>query len=384
MTDVCVVDYGAGNLRSLRHGLERAGATVTVTADADRVAGAARVLVPGVGAAGAAMAALERRGLRGAILAAAAAGGYVFGICLGMQLLFESSDEGDVECLGLLPGRVTAMGFADRLPHMGWNDVVADRRPSARGRACRRCATSPTPTPSSRRPPATSSPPPSSTAAGSRRWPARSASPGRSSTPRRAARQGGSSCVRSCAGAAMLRRRVIPCLDVRGGRLVKGVQFRELRDCGDPVVAAERYAAAGADEIVWLNIDAHAEAWQELLRAVERAAERVDVPLCVGGGIDRPERARELLLAGADKISVNSAALRTPGLIDTLAEMLGTQCVVVAMDAARGDGGWWTYSRGGMQATGIEAIGWAEEVRAARRRRADRDEHRRRRRPPRV
>ena len=160
----------------------------------------------------------------------------------------------------------------------------------------------------------------------------------------------------------MLRRRVIPCLDVRGGRLVKGVQFRELRDCGDPVVAAERYAAAGADEIVWLNIDAHAEAWQELLRAVERAAERVDVPLCVGGGIDTPQRARELLLAGADKISVNSAALRTPGLIDTLAERLGTQCVVVAMDAARGDGGWWTYARGGMQATGIEAIGWAEEV----------------------
>ena len=132
----------------------------------------------------------------------------------------------------------------------------------------------------------------------------------------------------------MLRRRIIPCLDVRGGRLVKGVRFRDLRDCGDPVVAAERYAAAGADEIVWLNIDAHAEAWQELLRAVERAAERVDVPLCVGGGIDRPQRARELLLAGADKISVNSAALRTPELIDTLAQMLGNQCVVVAMDAS--------------------------------------------------
>jgi cyclase len=136
----------------------------------------------------------------------------------------------------------------------------------------------------------------------------------------------------------VLRRRVIPCLDVRGGRLVKGVRFRQLRDCGDPVDAAERYAAAGADEIVWLNIAADAEGWQELLRAVERAAERVDIPLTVGGGIDRPERARELLLAGADKISVNSAALRTPELIDELAERLGSQCVVVAMDAARGDG----------------------------------------------
>jgi glutamine amidotransferase len=125
VSDVCVVDYGAGNLRSLRTGLERAGATVTVTADADRVGAAARVLVPGVGAAGAAMAALERRGLVRAIRAAAAAGGHVFGICLGLQLLFESSDEGDVACLGLLPGRVTSMGFAGRLPHMGWNDVSA-------------------------------------------------------------------------------------------------------------------------------------------------------------------------------------------------------------------------------------------------------------------
>ena len=96
MSDVCVVDYGAGNLRSLRHGLERAGATVTVTADAGRVAAARRVLVPGVGAAGAAMAALERHGLVRAIRAVADAGGYVFGICLGMQLLFDASDEGDV------------------------------------------------------------------------------------------------------------------------------------------------------------------------------------------------------------------------------------------------------------------------------------------------
>jgi imidazole glycerol-phosphate synthase subunit HisH len=124
VSDVCVVDYGAGNLRSLRHGLERAGAAVTVTSDPGVVAAGGRVLVPGVGAAGAAMAALERRGLADAIRAAARAGSYVFGICLGMQLLFESSEEGGVECLGLLPGRVVGMDFAGRLPHMGWNDVA--------------------------------------------------------------------------------------------------------------------------------------------------------------------------------------------------------------------------------------------------------------------
>jgi glutamine amidotransferase len=121
---VCVVDYGAGNLRSLRTSLERAGAEVTVTDDAVQVASAGRVLVPGVGAAGAAMAALERRGLVAAIRGAAGAGAYVFGICLGLQLLFDSSDEDGVPCLGLLPGRAVAMGFADRLPHMGWNDVA--------------------------------------------------------------------------------------------------------------------------------------------------------------------------------------------------------------------------------------------------------------------
>jgi glutamine amidotransferase len=124
VTEVCVVDYGAGNLRSLRHGLERAGALVTVTSDANVVAGAGRVLVPGVGAAAPAMTALERRELAPAIRSAAATGAYVLGICLGMQLLFESSAEGGVACLGLLPGRAVAMDFAARLPHMGWNDVA--------------------------------------------------------------------------------------------------------------------------------------------------------------------------------------------------------------------------------------------------------------------
>jgi imidazole glycerol-phosphate synthase subunit HisH len=128
VTGVVVVDYGAGNLRSLRTGLERAGATVTVTADPALVRGARRVLVPGVGAAGPAMGALRAAGLADAIRAAAAAGAHLLGICLGMQLLFDRSEEGGVDCLGLLPGRVVAMDFARRLPHMGWNDVTPDRR----------------------------------------------------------------------------------------------------------------------------------------------------------------------------------------------------------------------------------------------------------------
>lgn len=160
----------------------------------------------------------------------------------------------------------------------------------------------------------------------------------------------------------MLRRRIIPCLDVRRGRLVKGVRFRDLRDCGDPVDAAARYADAGADEIVWLNISAGDEAWTELLRAVERAARRVDVPLCVGGGVDGFGRARDLLLAGADKVSVNTAPLDRPELVSELAERLGSQCVVVAVDAARANGGWEAHASAGTRPTGRDAIEWSREV----------------------
>ena len=143
---------------------------------------------------------------------------------------------------------------------------------------------------------------------------------------------------------------------------MKGVRFRDLRDCGDPVDAAARYAEAGADEIVWLNISAGDEAWAELLHAVERAARRVDVPLCVGGGVDGFERARDLLLAGADKVSVNTAPLDRPELVEELADQLGSQCVVVAVDAARANGSWEAHASAGMRPTGRDAIEWSREA----------------------
>jgi imidazole glycerol-phosphate synthase subunit HisF len=160
----------------------------------------------------------------------------------------------------------------------------------------------------------------------------------------------------------MLRRRVIPCLDVRGGRLVKGVRFADLQDRGDPVDAARRYAVEGADEIVWLNISAGREDWVSLLRAVARAAEHVDVPLCVGGGVDRSQRARELLLAGADKVAVNTAALDRPGLVSELAERFGSQCVVVAIDAIRRGTRWGARAAAGSRETGRDALEWSVEA----------------------
>ena len=160
----------------------------------------------------------------------------------------------------------------------------------------------------------------------------------------------------------MLRRRIIPCLDVSAGRVVKGIEFVNLRDCGDPVDAAVRYAEQNADEIVWLNITASSESWATLLGQVEQAAERVDIPVTVGGGVSKVEHVRELLLAGADKVSINSAALRDPALVERAADAFGRQCVVVAIDARRANGSWRVHLDGGRTPTDHDVIEWAVEA----------------------
>jgi cyclase len=161
----------------------------------------------------------------------------------------------------------------------------------------------------------------------------------------------------------MLRRRIIPCLDVSSGRVVKGIEFVNLRDCGEPVDAALRYAEQGADEICWLNITAGDESWRELLAQVEDAGARIDVPLTVGGGVSDEPHVRDLLGAGADKVSINSAALDRPGLVAECAERHGSQCIVVAIDARRtGDASWEAVASGGRRPTGRDAVAWAVEA----------------------
>ncbi len=158
----------------------------------------------------------------------------------------------------------------------------------------------------------------------------------------------------------MLRSRVIPCLDVADGRVVKGVNFVNLTDEGDPAELAARYAAEGADEIVFLDISATPEGRSTMLDVVRRTASTVFVPLTVGGGIRSVDDMRAALRAGADKVSVNSAAVRDPGLIGRCAAAFGTQCVVVAIDArSRGPGGWEVVVDGGRTPTGIDAVEWA-------------------------
>ncbi|GBQ62665.1 imidazole glycerol phosphate synthase subunit HisF [Ameyamaea chiangmaiensis NBRC 103196] len=161
----------------------------------------------------------------------------------------------------------------------------------------------------------------------------------------------------------MLKLRVIPCLDVKNGRVVKGVNFVSLRDAGDPVEQAALYDAAGADELTFLDITASHENRDTILDVVSRTAERIFLPLTVGGGVRAPEDMRRLLLAGADKCAMNSAAVTRPDLVNEAANRFGRQCVVVAIDArADGRGGWEVYTHGGRTPTGIDAIAWCRDV----------------------
>ena len=158
-------------------------------------------------------------------------------------------------------------------------------------------------------------------------------------------------------------KRIIPCLDVHGGRVVKGVNFVNLKDAGDPVEIAKAYDKAGADELVFLDITASSDARNTVVDLVRRVAEQVFIPFTVGGGIRTIDDFRAVLREGADKISVNSAAIDDPTLISRAAEKFGSQCVVVAIDAKqRLDGGWNIYKHGGRIDTGIDAVWWAKQV----------------------
>lgn len=158
----------------------------------------------------------------------------------------------------------------------------------------------------------------------------------------------------------MLAKRIIPCLDVTDGRVVKGVNFVNLRDAGDPVELADRYNHDGADELVFLDITASSDARATMADVVARTARKVFIPLTVGGGIRSVADARQILMSGADKVSVNTAAIRRPELLTELSHEFGAQAVVLAIDARRrAGGGWNVYTRGGRDDEGIDAVGWA-------------------------
>ncbi|MBI4447279.1 MAG: imidazole glycerol phosphate synthase subunit HisF [Acidobacteria bacterium] len=156
----------------------------------------------------------------------------------------------------------------------------------------------------------------------------------------------------------MLARRIIPCLDVAGGRVVKGVHFLDLQDAGDPVLLARRYYEEGADELVFLDITATVEERKTVIDWVRRVADSIFIPFTVGGGITALDQVQELLRAGADKVSINSAAVRNPGFIDEAARAFGSQCVVLAVDVKRVAAQWKVFVRGGRDKTGKDALNW--------------------------
>lgn len=158
-------------------------------------------------------------------------------------------------------------------------------------------------------------------------------------------------------------KRIIPCLDVKDGRTVKGVNFEDLRDAGDPVELGQRYSREGADELVFLDITATKEKRKTLLDLVERVAANISIPFTVGGGISSVEGIHELLKAGADKVSLNSSIVKNPKLISEASQRFGAQCVVAALDAKKeGPGKWNIYVKGGSERTELDALEWAEEV----------------------
>jgi len=161
----------------------------------------------------------------------------------------------------------------------------------------------------------------------------------------------------------MLAKRIIPCLDVHAGRVVKGINFVQLRDAGDPVESARRYDQQGADELTFLDITASSDARETIVDVISRVADEVFIPLTVGGGVRAVEDVRKLLNAGADKVSINTAAVEDPDLVERAASRFGSQAIVVAIDArAREGGGWEVYTHGGRKPRGLDVVDWAREM----------------------
>src|SRR5881392_1640464 len=341
MADVVIVDSGVANLASITSGFARLGASVAVTRDPTVVRQSPHVVLPGVGAFGAGMGALRAGGLDGAIRDMAASGTPLLGICLGMQLLCEASEETPgVQGLGVIAGACRRLPADVRVPHLGWNTVTApsNARLVTTGVAALEhdgvlaCQFHPE----------------LSGAYGAAllgRW-----------------LTGGKAVPTPAAGATPgLLPRVVPCLDVKDGRVVKGVRFQELRDAGDPATQAAAYESQGADEIVVLDVAASAEARATQVDTVAGVRAAIRIPLTVGGGVRRVDDARRLLAAGADKVSVNTAAIASPALLRELASEFGSQCVVLAIDARRSGEGWAALTHGGRVLARADAVEWALE-----------------------
>ena len=360
---VAIVDYKAGNLTSVRNAFAAIGVETVVTRDPEVVAKADRVVFPGVGAAGSAMGNLRSLGLVDAVRKAAETKPFL-GICLGMQILFERSEEdGGVDLLGILPGQVRRFPpNGAKVPEIGWNQVnglvdyyfvhsyYAEVGEFTSGTTSYAGVTF---TSEVRRGNllACQFHPEKSGKAGLRlleRWLAGDTeAEGAPNVP------------------TELTRRVIPCLDVRNGRVTKGVKFKNNIDLGDPVEMAVAYSDGGADELVFYDITASAERRPIDIGMVEAVARSVRIPFAVGGGISCLADMERVILAGAEKVSVNSLAVRNPSIIAEGAAAFGKQCIVLGMDPVKSPkcpSGYEITTRGFREFTGMDAVEWAKRA----------------------
>jgi imidazole glycerol-phosphate synthase subunit HisF len=367
---IAVVETGVANLASIANAFARLGERVTLTKDPAVVREAARLVLPGVGAFGAAAAELRARGLDGALRERVAGGAPLLAVCLGLQLLCDGSEEApDVPGLGIVQGTCRRLPVGVRVPHLGWNRVVAT--PHARFVRTAEAAFANSY--------ALREEPLGWQAAWTTHGAPFVAAIERDNTlacqfhPELSGAYGGEVLARWLGHrtrtthadppprAAGVLRRIVPCLDVRDGRVVKGVNFQGLRDAGDPAERAVTYEAQGADEIVILDVAAAPEGRETQVDTVRRVRAAIRIPLTVGGGVRSVADAQRLLGAGADKISVNTAAVRRPDLLSELADAFGRQCVVLAIDARRGERDWEALVVGGRSTGRHDAVAWAVE-----------------------
>ena len=370
---VAIVDSGVANLAAVESALVALEVAYTITGDPNVALEASHVVLPGVGRFSAGLETLRRDGLDAAVREVHERGTPLLAVCLGMQMLGEGSDESpDTPGLGIVSGRFRRLPDSVRVPHLGWNQVSAGQNSGLPSGTAAFANSYYLPNP------------PSGWSAG---WTTHGATfvsmlarkqtlacqfhpelsgafgmklirdwlSGKLQGPRPAAGADHQLAWQEVAP------RIVPCLDVKDGRVVKGIRFQNLRDAGDPADQAGEYERQGADEIVILDVGASHEARETQRETVRAVRRRIHIPLTVGGGVRSVDDARGLLAAGADKVSVNTAAVRDPSLLERLSQAFGTQCVVLAIDARRLGNSWDTLVVGGREATGIDAIEWARE-----------------------
>jgi imidazole glycerol phosphate synthase glutamine amidotransferase subunit len=371
-----IIDYGAGNLGSVKKTFSYLNVPHRVIASAEELAGVTGVVLPGVGAFGPAVEKLKTHGFYTALQDYIAGNRPFLGICLGMQLLMETSVEARwIKGLGAVRG--TCLRFqVGKVPHIGWNWVYPQKE-----------------TPLFKGIPGGSffyfvhSYYVQGQEGEQERWTA-AVTPYRVLYP--SVFEAGNVCavqfhpeksgemglrfmqnwiISKCSGAAAgplpaedSTIRIIPCLDIDNGRVVKGVRFENIRDAGDPVELAALYDRQGADEITFLDIGATYKSREILLEVVEKVSGQVFVPLTVGGGLGSIEDMRKVLQAGADKVSICSAALRSPALLSKGARIFGSQCMVLSIDAKRVGNTWHAFLNGGRIDSGIDAVEWAQQA----------------------